>query len=478
MKVRYNATSISALILSLCLVMSIPAALSNASTWNEFTIKLPYGAMWNFLAPLGFAYLGVVAIGLIVLWTGYRKRERWAWFVMLIALLFFFFPSSVLPVLLQIRHFGWPYLLCLLGAFRVGGWWHCWIASLRPNYGVGSAYLPTAILIQPFEFLVMSIALLLPVKAFFWQPEPSQPGAQMKIATLSKTKTWVWVLALLSIIAIAVAFMVRSLIVSNQKSLTENRQSDLMPWFPKYNLVFVDLAKAGHPVAMPDAGQEDAIVISVTRNASVFLGPDKVDPTQLGSHIRDKLADKTDMATYLRADARARYRDVEDVIDAFRSSGTEEFGLLTQGKENSQPEDYLWIGNPLLKSVGLEVFSPSSPDSPRWTPRDGTFIVQVFYRPNGAPAYKINENDVAHTELQSKLAAIFASRPYRVLWVTGDGNLRFSDIADVIDTARAAKVIRIGLLTPVFIGQLGLIKNLSVNRHGLLPADHGAGGSK
>jgi biopolymer transport protein ExbD len=456
MNVRCSTTSISALVLSLGLVTSIPAALSNASTWNNLTVNLPYGAMWNFLAPLGFAYLGIVTIGLIVLWTGYRKRERWAWFVMLIALLFFFLPSYLLPVLLQIRHFGWPYLLYLLRAFWAGGWWHCWIASLHPGSAVGLEYWPTAILIRPFEFLVMLIALLLPIRAFFWQPEPSEPGSQTKIATLSKTKTWVCALVLLSVIAIAGAFIVRSLIASNQNSVAENQQSNIMPWFPRDPVVAVTLAKVENAVAMPDAGQEDAFVISVTRNASVFLGSDKVDPTQLGSRIRDKMAGETDKTIYLRADARAKYRDVEDVIDAAHSSGSEEFGLLTQGKEHSQPEDYLWIGNPLLKSVGLEVFSPSSPDSPRWGPQDGTIIVQVFYRPNAAPAYKINTTEVEHAELQSTLAEIFASRPYRVMWVTGDDSLRFSDIADLIDTARAAKVVRIGLLTPEFRKQLML----------------------
>jgi biopolymer transport protein ExbD len=455
-KVRFSTTSISALILSLCLVTSIPAALSNASTWNELTVKLPYGAMWNSLAPLGFAYLGIVAIGLIVLWTGYRKRERWAWFVIFIALWFFYFPSYVLPVLLQIQHFGWPYSLYLLRAFWAGGWWYCWIASLRPGSAVGIAHWPTAILIRPFEFLVMSIALLLPVKTIFWQPEPSQPEARTKIAMLSKAKTWVWALVLISVIAVAFVFVVRSLIASNQNSVAENQQSNVMPWFPRYPMVAVTLAKVENAVAMPDAGQENAIVIAVTRNASVFLGPNKVDPTQLGSHISEKGADQTDKAIYIRADARAKYRDVEDVIDSIRSSGTEEFGLLTQGREESQPEDYLWIGNPLLKSVGLEVFSPSSPNSPRWIPQDGTVTVQVIYRPNEAPAYTINGADVKHDELQSKLTEIFASRPYRVMWVTGEDNLRFSDVSDVVDIGRASNVYRIGLLTPGFIGQLGL----------------------
>src|SRR5208337_4617549 len=201
MKFRFSATSISAWLFSLCLVMSIPAALSNASTWNELTIKLPYGGMWNFLAPLGFAYLGIVAIGLIVLWTAYRKRDRWAWFVMLIALLFFYFPSFVLPVLLLAHRFGWPILLDVLGGFRAGG--YCWIVSLRPNYlgGIECAFVP--ILSGLLNFLVMSIALLLPVKAFFWNPGPPQPGTRTKVATLLKKHTWVWVLALLSVVAIA-----------------------------------------------------------------------------------------------------------------------------------------------------------------------------------------------------------------------------------------------------------------------------------
>jgi biopolymer transport protein ExbD len=273
---------------------------------------------------------------------------------------------------------------------------------------------------------------------------------------LSKAKTWVWALVLISVIAVAFVFVVRSLIASNQNSVAENQQSNVMPWFPRYPMVAVTLAKVENAVAMPDAGQENAIVIAVTRNASVFLGPNKVDPTQLGSHISEKGADQTDKAIYIRADARAKYRDVEDVIDSIRSSGTEEFGLLTQGREESQPEDYLWIGNPLLKSVGLEVFSPSSPNSPRWIPQDGTVTVQVIYRPNEAPAYTINGADVKHDELQSKLTEIFASRPYRVMWVTGEDNLRFSDVSDVVDIGRASNVYRIGLLTPGFIGQLGL----------------------
>ncbi|HZP05435.1 MAG TPA: biopolymer transporter ExbD [Terracidiphilus sp.] len=100
------------------------------------------------------------------------------------------------------------------------------------------------------------------------------------------------------------------------------------------NKVQIDMAKVDNAVAMPDADKDDAIVVAVTRDGGVFLGQNKVDPSQLGSMVRDKLADKTDKTIYVRADARAQYRAVEDAIDNVRTAGVEEVGLLTQRREN------------------------------------------------------------------------------------------------------------------------------------------------
>ena len=91
-----------------------------------------------------------------------------------------------------------------------------------------------------------------------------------------------------------------------------------------------------NPTNMPDADKEDAIVVAVTRDGAVFLGQNKVDPAELGSLVRDKLADKTDKTIYVRADARAQYRVVEDAIDDVRTAGVEEVGLLTQRREGNQ----------------------------------------------------------------------------------------------------------------------------------------------
>lgn len=99
--------------------------------------------------------------------------------------------------------------------------------------------------------------------------------------------------------------------------------------------VAVDMAKVDNAVAMPDADKEDAIVVAITRDGGVFLGQDHVATSELGSRVRDKLADKPGKTIFIRADARAQYRAVEDAIDAVRTAGVDEVGLLTQRKESN-----------------------------------------------------------------------------------------------------------------------------------------------
>jgi biopolymer transport protein ExbD/biopolymer transport protein TolR len=101
--------------------------------------------------------------------------------------------------------------------------------------------------------------------------------------------------------------------------------------------VAVDMAKVDNPTSMPDADKEDAIVVAITRDGRVFLGQDKIATSELGARVRDKLSDKPGKTIYIRADARAQYRAVEDAIDAVRTAGVEDVGLLTQKREAGTP---------------------------------------------------------------------------------------------------------------------------------------------
>jgi biopolymer transport protein TolR len=105
---------------------------------------------------------------------------------------------------------------------------------------------------------------------------------------------------------------------------------------------------------------------------------------------------------------------------------------------------------------GLDALVPQPPKDPTKNPppSDRTIVVQVLYRPGAAPAYKINEADIAKTDLLPRLTEIFANRAERVMFVKGDDDLNFAYIAEVIDIGHSANVDHIGMMTPkIMAGQ-------------------------
>ena len=104
---------------------------------------------------------------------------------------------------------------------------------------------------------------------------------------------------------------------------------------------------------------------------------------------------------------------------------------------------------------GLDALVPQPPkEKNNLPPPERTIVVQVLYRPGAAPAYKINENDVAKRDLLPRLTEIYANRAERVMFVKGDDDVNFAYIADVIDIGRAANVDHIGMMTPkIMAGQ-------------------------
>jgi len=98
--------------------------------------------------------------------------------------------------------------------------------------------------------------------------------------------------------------------------------------------VSVDMAKTDNPSQMPDADKEDALLVAVMRDGSIFFGSEKIPVDQLTSKVKDKLSSKTgDKRVFVKADARAKYGAVVDVVDNVRSAGVDEMGLLTEQRK-------------------------------------------------------------------------------------------------------------------------------------------------
>ena len=96
--------------------------------------------------------------------------------------------------------------------------------------------------------------------------------------------------------------------------------------------VNVDMVKTHNPIKMQEADKEDAILIAVTRDGKTFLSPgnQRIEPDQLGSKVKDLQQNRTDKTVYIKADARARFSSVTDVIDNLRTAGVDSLGLLTE----------------------------------------------------------------------------------------------------------------------------------------------------
>ena len=95
----------------------------------------------------------------------------------------------------------------------------------------------------------------------------------------------------------------------------------------------VELAKANNPIPMADADKEDALIVAVTSDGKIYFDTQQVkDPGDLTQKVKDRVANRVNKEVYVKADARAKYKNVVDVVDNVRSAGVDLLGLLTEEK--------------------------------------------------------------------------------------------------------------------------------------------------
>jgi len=107
----------------------------------------------------------------------------------------------------------------------------------------------------------------------------------------------------------------------------------------------VDLAPTNNAHDMKDADKDDAVVVAVTREGTLYLQNNRISKEAITNEVKDQIANRLDKTVYVKSDARAKYGDVVAVVDEIRSAGVDQLGLLTQkvGKQTSSPQAQ---GNP------------------------------------------------------------------------------------------------------------------------------------
>jgi biopolymer transport protein ExbD len=103
--------------------------------------------------------------------------------------------------------------------------------------------------------------------------------------------------------------------------------------------VSVDMASVNDPREMQDADKDDAIIVAVTRDGTLYLGNTKITKEEITGQIKDRIANKLDKTVYVKSDARAKYGDVVAAVDEIRSAGVDSLGLLTEKVKTTTPNN-------------------------------------------------------------------------------------------------------------------------------------------
>jgi biopolymer transport protein ExbD len=100
------------------------------------------------------------------------------------------------------------------------------------------------------------------------------------------------------------------------------------------------------------------------------------------------------------------------------------------------------------KRTGLEAQIPEpQPKTTKDVFQDRTIVIQVVQaEKDQPPKLKINQEDVTWENLENRLHDIFKTRAERIAFVRGEDDVDFQYVADAIDMAREAGVLKVGLL--------------------------------
>jgi biopolymer transport protein TolR len=101
-----------------------------------------------------------------------------------------------------------------------------------------------------------------------------------------------------------------------------------------------------------------------------------------------------------------------------------------------------------LTPKGLEALVPQPPPpNQHENPNDRTVVVQVLLDA-GKTKLRINQEDVTVDNLHQRLVDIFKTRAERVMFVKGDNDVEFQNVAQVIDIAKGTGLVdKVGLIT-------------------------------
>jgi biopolymer transport protein ExbD len=191
--------------------------------------------------------------------------------------------------------------------------------------------------------------------------------------------------------------------------------------------ISVQMAVTNNATPMPDADNQDAWIVAVTADGSLYFGVDSVSPSDLADKMKS-LPRRRDQNLYIKADARAPFTIVRRVLAAAHELGFNAPVFLTSQAESPAPGG-------MVPPKGLEVqVGPHS--------NAATIVVQVNAA-QPSPTFRVNDQEIPAAALQDSLKRLLQNRNDTPVLVKSHGAVSFAPMVYAIDACHSigAKVM-------------------------------------
>jgi biopolymer transport protein ExbD len=111
----------------------------------------------------------------------------------------------------------------------------------------------------------------------------------------------------------------------------------------------VDMVKTKNAIAMQAADKTDAIICAVTRDGKTYLNVTQMEPADMPQRVKELLDKRpNDKTVFVKADYRAKYERVVELVDNLRAVGVDQLGLLTEQRNTTDQQQ----SNPAAPPAG------------------------------------------------------------------------------------------------------------------------------
>jgi biopolymer transport protein ExbD len=194
--------------------------------------------------------------------------------------------------------------------------------------------------------------------------------------------------------------------------------------------VSVQLAVTKNATPMPEADNDDAWVVTVTAEGTIYFGTNPVAAASLADEMKSRPRNG-EQELYVKADARTPFANVERVLEAGSEVWFEAAVLLTA--QPVAPKSAT-----VVPPKGLEVLiDPRPPAAAVAT------VVQLLNPEHQGPLLRVNEDEIPWSALEGTLRRHFQKGDEKVILLKADEQSPFGQVVQAIDTSRAtgAKIV-------------------------------------